>query len=676
MKLTIIDDLLKTKPKKRQEIIMAMHHKNIAHFRATAPAALAESLARHGTGRFELQITEPFMEIIDRKAGATCHPPGRLLEYTREFGSWHHTAWHDRLSVTHHAMMNDEHSEIRSKLFNTIYERVPKIREYWQSGQVVLPKLKDGRRYSGTTIFLGVATGLHIVQYLNTTVLKDAIFVEPDFEYFALSCFFLDYAALHRRFGRLVLHVGSDLPENPIDYLVMSASVTSAVWLRMLPAYPSNAFDDVIRRVSIRWNAFHEIRVPFDRELRNLGYGAKNLQSGLPVLASKPQLSAHSRIVVVGSGPSLDNLLPWLRENQDRLIILCAHSAARVLKKAGVRPDFYCTLDTEIEDELLKKLDMDPTVPIIAYYKADPKVFAAFEDVLLFHEENKANVVDFNVKLEWTHPTTGNTAVALACFFHPSVIYLAGLDLGFREASRSHAAGTWHDDEGGAGHQATLASDVLPAEPNFEESRGKIFTYSYLNNARAATELAFKRADEGTQVFNLSDGIRIAGAQPAHAESTPLDPYPEKQADVAAIHAAFSRDAASTWKPYARTASQALEGMRRDLMASIEMKEFDWLQFARAIDDAWTNAIRKSVEEGNGDFRVEAFSKLIHDLLMDWYRALCHTRTKSEADHAYRAGLDGFRAALQSLSFGAELEVISEVPVATPQHASHLLDSH
>ena len=57
-----------------------------------------------------------------------------------------------------------------------LQSRSPEVLEHWKTREVVLPKLNDGRRYSGTTIFLGIQSGLHIVQYLNTTVLKDAIF--------------------------------------------------------------------------------------------------------------------------------------------------------------------------------------------------------------------------------------------------------------------------------------------------------------------------------------------------------------------------------------------------------------------------------------------------------------------------------------------------------------------
>ena len=675
MKLTIIEDLLKAKPKKRPKILEEMHAKNLAYFRKHASSKLVDALIGLGSGRFEMRINNVFLDILDRRAGgAYCHPPGKLLEYLTEFGSWHHTAWIDRLSVTHVYLGNDEHSEVRRKLISGIYEHAPEVVQNFFSGKVILPKLKDGRRYSGTTIFLGIHSGLHIVQYLNTTAVKDVIFIEPDMECLALSCFFIDYGAIHRRFGKVILHAGPDLSENPIDYLVSSASITAAVWLRMLPAYPSGAFDDVIRRISIRWNALHEIRVPFDRELRNLTYGARNLQAGLPVLAMAPKLSEGSRIVIVASGPSLANDLSWLKENEDKLIIISAHSAVRVLRRAGIKPDFQCTLDTELDEPLLKQLDMYPDVPLIAYYKADRKIFENFSEVLLFTEAGKANVVDFNFKLTHTHPTSGNVAIALAVCFRPSAIYLAGLDLGFRDASKSHAPGTWHDDDEGAGHAMTQAADVLPAEANFEQSAGQIYTYSYLNNARSGVEGALSTVADTTRVVNLADGIRIAHASPMRSQDEILAPYPEKTADLQAIRNAFSADAENAWKAYPWTAAAALECFRESLVAEMTMKKFDWLVFARAVDTAWSIAAVKNFKEGGGDFRIEAFGKLVLDLLTDWYRILCHTRTAAESEKIYRLGLSAFRSALESLSFDPELNGFAKVVTGLSDQAEASTD--
>ena len=80
MKFNIVEEIRKTKPKKRASVVMAMHAKNVAFFKRKHPA-LGETLEKFGTGNFEIRFNEQFMDVIERKSGQYCHPPGRLLEY-------------------------------------------------------------------------------------------------------------------------------------------------------------------------------------------------------------------------------------------------------------------------------------------------------------------------------------------------------------------------------------------------------------------------------------------------------------------------------------------------------------------------------------------------------------------------------------------------------------------
>ena len=54
----------------------------------------------------------------------------------------------------------------------------------------------------------------------------------------------------------------------------------------------------VVVRSKLRWRAVHEVMVPFDREVRNLSYGAANLRLGRPILCQPPELSAGSRVAL------------------------------------------------------------------------------------------------------------------------------------------------------------------------------------------------------------------------------------------------------------------------------------------------------------------------------------------------------------------------------------------
>ena len=654
MKFTVIEELKKAKPKRRLDILQKIHARNLAFFKKRAPE-LGEALENMGTGGFVINFNAEFLDIYEQSTEQYTHPPGKLLEYIEEVASWHHSGWIDKLEPAHIYTGEHEHGRLLKQFYEALHQVLPQVPERMATGEIQLPRLADGRRFSGSTVFLGALTGLHIVHYLNTTEVRDIFIVEPDPNKFALSCWFLDYSAIEKRFGRLLLHVGEDMPESPLDFLMNTSPVVAGIWLRMLPIYPSPYFDEVIARINLRWRAIHEIMVPFDREVRNLSYGAANLRAGMPILSKIPQLSKNSRIAVVGSGPSLENDIPWLKANRNKLIVFAVHSAVRVLRKHGIKADFQLTLDTELLPHL-PKLQLDTDVPLICYYKIDPKAIEGFDTVLMLHEAGKGNVVRFKRLISHTHPTSGNTALAAALYMQASETYLLGLDLGFRAAEKSHAAGSWYDDAGGAGHGDAQWRDKIGTRANFETSEGEILTHAYYNYSRHAMEAAIAALSGDRKVFNLSDGAFIQGAEPRRSNEIELSATRSHKKDMAAILDAFSRHEADVWEPYEKNGGQLLDEARQKLLEELTLKQPSWLGYAQKLDSAWDVVFYKQLAENPGDLRMEIYSALIQDLFRDWLRVQVFTRSPTQFGLCYSAGMEQMKKVLDELSWSSDLD--------------------
>jgi len=653
----IIEDLKRSDPARRLKLVERMHEKNIAFFAGINPD-MAEFLRIRNTGGFNVEITDKSIEILEVASGLPCHPPGQLFQYMADFGAWHHTAWIDRTEMLP-IMRGSEHGRLVARFVEALYQELPEIKSRKETGQISLPRMRDGRRYSGAVVFLGVMTGLHIMSYLNRTEVRDVFLIEPDMDRFALSTYFLDYTLLEERFGRVLLHVGPEMPQNPVEALVGSSPVTSNAWIRFLPAYADALFDDILNRVSLRWRSLIEVYIPFDRELNNARFGMQNLRERRPVFKTPPRLSAASVIAVVASGPSLEQDIQWLKKNRERVIVLAAISAVRILKQNGIVPDFQCTLDTVLTDEVLGKLQLDPEVPLLAYYKLDPQVLRRFSRVFLLHENDKANPVRFLTDFRYTHPTTGNLMAAFAAACRPSQLLLFGLDFGYRDASRSHARGGWHDDDEGAGHKdATEGREHIPVTANFEESEGKIHTQAYFNSARAGVEGALSNLpEEICRVFNFADGARIAGAAPARSAEFSLPEYPSRAGDLDKIEASFSADPEELWQALPTPGKQLLEEMAADLLETLDLPGTpDWHRFGAALDAAWTKASRACFER-HQEWRIEIYGKLVLDLLAEWYRCLIFTESPEEFERLHARGLRELRAILDGLAWPEELDL-------------------
>ncbi|EIJ43174.1 hypothetical protein BegalDRAFT_2320 [Beggiatoa alba B18LD] len=677
MSLRFIHELKRATAKKRMKMLFEMQEKNFNYLKPRN-IDLANTIKHVGTGDFRVSITPDFLEISHIPSKALCHPDDGLYKYISELGYWHHTGWVDKLKVLHEIPIGIEHGQRVMSLAEKLHAMFPAIHQRMLAGTISLPRLADGRRFSGSTVFLGTFIGLHILQYLQTTEIRDIVIVEPDITRFSLSCFFVDYAEIEKRFGRLVLHVGADMPENPQSLLIDHSPITSTVWLRLLPAYPSDDFNNLIQRFELHWRGLSEVFVPYDREVRNLCYGARNLKNKTPINNQSPTLSDNSRIAIVASGPSLDKEMPWLKANQDKLIIFAAHSAVRALKRNGIRPDFQCSLDTELDPELLDKLELDPDIPFISYYKANPDSLKRFKTVLLVNESGKANPVHFKRPLIYTHPTTGNLMVATAAFAKPKTLYLVGLDLGFHQTSeQDHVKDYWaYQSEENTENPAekpdlTQKEGILPAAANFPESEGKIYTQAYHNIARRSVEGQISLLNSSIKIFNLSDGVKIAGTEPCHSETLELSNYPEKNKDLALFQAAFTGEKADVWELYKTAGEQVLVTLRESLYQAMNAKKFDWLKFAQSLDSAWTSALTSCLQKEFGDLRVEAYSKLITDLLVAWYRIIIFTETPKETEQVYRQGLEVLLAVLNELEWPTELKTFEmEFSTESPENLS------
>lgn len=655
----IMEELKRSDPKRREKLLMRTHAKNIDYFKKANPE-LASFIEARGTGPFGIRLNDHSLDIYDRQTNQLYHPPGELLPYMAELGAWHHTAWVDKLIIQHIWRGEGEHGQRVRAFLEGIYAEFPELlRAKMDTGEVRLPPLKDGRRYSGPVVFLGIFTGLHIMTYLNRTAVRDVFLIEPDLDRFALSCFFLDYQQLESRLGRLLLHVGPNAPQFPIDTLIGLAPITASSWVRLLAAYPDGQFDDILNRVGLRWRALLEIFVPCERELKNLANGLHNIRAGLPLLHTHPELSAHATIAVVASGPSLNANMDWLKANQERLIILASISCTRVLKENGIRPDFQCTLDTELDEPLLEQLQLDPDIPLVAYYKLNPELTQRFGKVLLLHEDNKANAVRFLHAFANTHPTTGNLMAAVAAWCKPAQLLFLGLDLGFRDPNLSHVQGGWHDDQEGAGHvEETGNREHLPVAANFPESEGEILTMSYYNNARGGVEAAIAPLQESCRIFNLADGARIEGAQPLRSSELKLPAYPKKPGDIELIEQGFSTRYDEIFEPYDTPGRQLIEELVESLIGKLELEgDFRWVEFSQALDAAWGKAITDCIQR-HREFRIEVYGKLVLDMLSEWYRTLVLAETSDNTERIYRKGLVQLRETLATLPWPAELDAL------------------
>ena len=107
-------------------------------------------------------------------------------------------------------------------------------------------------------------------------------------------------------------------------------------------------------------------------------------------LVSPGHLSPDLPIVLVASGPSLNDQIPWLRQHQDAFNIVSAGSALGSLLRAGIKPHAAVFLErgaqvySDLCDLLIEGYALQDLTAILSS-TIDPRVPALFCDSVFFH---------------------------------------------------------------------------------------------------------------------------------------------------------------------------------------------------------------------------------------------------------------------------------------------------
>ena len=220
-----------------------------------------------------------------------------------------------------------------------------------------------------TVIFMGAGLGWHICELAKlvtgpgTCPVKKIVVIEPDPVHFFGALFYVDWSVVFA-VEQLVIALGC--PEDSLMGLLEGNSISvgnsgvSAAYVYAVPAFIQHArqyFDSVITLIE-RNRDKNDINAATYKKFEKLWIrnSMKNLE----------QLSKHSTVkqfiqdasasagykncknyIVVAAGPSLESLLPKMKQFKQQAVIVCVETALHALLKAGVEPDFIVITDPQ-----------------------------------------------------------------------------------------------------------------------------------------------------------------------------------------------------------------------------------------------------------------------------------------------------------------------------------------
>lgn len=381
-----------------------------------------------------------------------------------------------------------------------------------------------------TLIVFGVGLGYHLEMLVDYYDIKQLIIVEADPEIVKTSLYTIDWVKILRKFtseGRLLTIItgkdSKEISKKILDYArsFMNQALFFNVFVYIHADNPK--IHEVISTLHQKFSLFSSGWGFFNDELWSLEQTIENIRMAIPVLTSKT-ISQNYPIFIIGSGPSLDDLIPYIEREKNRAIIVSCGSAVSTLQKYGILPDFHVEIERTktTYDYLVEALEEDylNNLRIIANNPMHPSVFTLGKEQYMFVKPNDTGALLFDPSLPrmyYANPTVVNGGLSVFLHMGFREIYLFGADMGFKNPEKHHSSGHLSLKKGSRFYQPKEGYN-MEVEANFG---GKVFTNRILFGAKDAIENLVELFPK-SKVYNLSDGARIEGTIPLRANRLKL----------------------------------------------------------------------------------------------------------------------------------------------------------
>jgi len=189
-----------------------------------------------------------------------------------------------------------------------------------------------------STIFFGLAAGYDFEYFVENFDIEKLFICEPNKDFFYASLYSVDWAKIldyfNKKERRLYLNIGDDGSNLINDLLVQFQSIGPYV-LANSYFYQSYYNQGLVTAVS-QLREQLQVIIAMGDYLDNAKYGLSHTHSAIkhhmPLMRYKPSTyleSIHKEVPVfiVGNGPSLDDLIPLIKEEADAAIIVSCGTA-------------------------------------------------------------------------------------------------------------------------------------------------------------------------------------------------------------------------------------------------------------------------------------------------------------------------------------------------------------
>ncbi len=431
----------------------------------------------------------------------------------------------------------DLYGQISYKYINAMADATQKFR--YQSSNLALQKS------SPIFMFLGVGLGYQIAEVCEKIEILNIIIVEPNFDLFVASLFVFDWQNLltyaHSNNLRIKFILGEDTAHSEIyiKHFIYHHGKFLAGSLQLLTHYKNEAIEKIQNNLYKNYSRIKGAIGYFDDLIFGIAHGCYTFFNRKNFVVNTPLQGQYKDVpvFVIGSGPSLDNDIRFIRKNQDKAIIIACGTAIDTLYHAGIKPDFFaCTERTPELSQLIREIPdqtfFDDIIllcshvnhPYITQYFKKTAIFAKNNETLIHCLARICKELAEIKSIDYINPLVGNMGTSGAISLGFNNIFLFGLDNGKKEDAIHSKFTTLYKNRGYSEDVVEYQTDSL-VKGNFGGLCKTNGEYLYSVEIIGISIKIAKENNKELKCYNCSDGVLIMNTIPIHSNelSTSFD---------------------------------------------------------------------------------------------------------------------------------------------------------